>query len=110
MVLNVGGSIYTTQRLTLVKDRSSMLAALFSGRYKLPVDQEGRFFIDRDGKYFEYILSFLRDERSLPPSSLAVKVRRQCEVAFISMICMQLKIPHSMFNAITLLIRMSWQV
>lgn len=36
-------------------------------------DKDGHFFIDRSGKYFEYILDYLRDEHCLPP----VKVLKQ---------------------------------
>lgn len=38
-----------------------MLAVMFSGRHNLTRDQEGRFFIDRDGTHFRHILNFLRD-------------------------------------------------
>lgn len=33
-----------------------MLAAMFSGRYPVPKDQDGYVFIDRDGTHFRYIL------------------------------------------------------
>jgi hypothetical protein len=29
-----------------------MLAVMFSGRHEIVKDENGRFFIDRDGKYF----------------------------------------------------------
>ena len=74
IVLNVGGTIYTTTKATLHRDRSSMLAALFSGRYKIPIDPNGRFFIDRDGQNFSFILAYLRGESCHPPAHLAVKV------------------------------------
>uniref|UniRef100_A0A4W3JXF4 Potassium channel tetramerization domain containing 7 n=2 Tax=Callorhinchus milii TaxID=7868 RepID=A0A4W3JXF4_CALMI len=37
-----------------------MLAAMFSGRHRIPKDADGRFFIDRDGASFGDILNFLR--------------------------------------------------
>ena len=52
-----------------------MLAAMFSGRHELDTDSEGRYFIDRDGKYFKYILNFLRDGNQLPSADLALEVR-----------------------------------
>jgi predicted nucleic acid-binding Zn-ribbon protein len=48
VTLNVGGQTYTTSLQTLVKEES-MLAAMFSGRYKLTPDKDGNYFIDRDG-------------------------------------------------------------
>jgi hypothetical protein len=38
-----------------------MLSAMFSGIFKSKKDSNGRFFIDRDGKFFRYILNYLRD-------------------------------------------------
>jgi hypothetical protein len=35
---------------------------MFSGRFELKKDSEGRYFIDRDGRHFVYILNYLRDE------------------------------------------------
>ncbi|KAK3577459.1 hypothetical protein CHS0354_032310 [Potamilus streckersoni] len=59
--LDVGGSIYTTSRLTLTKEADSMLAAMFSGRHEIIEETDGSVFIDRDGKHFRYILNYLRD-------------------------------------------------
>lgn len=50
--LNVGGTHFTTRLSTLRRYEDTMLAAMFSGRHHIPRDAEGRFFIDRDGKYF----------------------------------------------------------
>jgi len=73
--LNVGGYNFVTTLSTLTKDKHSMLAAMFSGRHELDTDSEGRYFIDRDGKYFKYILNFLRDGNQLPSADLALEVR-----------------------------------
>jgi len=65
--LDVGGKLYSTSVSTLTSIPDSMLGAMFSGRYELIKNDEGRIFIDRDGKYFRYILEFLRDgEWDLP--------------------------------------------
>ena len=51
--LNVGGKIYQTTLSTLLKDPNSMLSAMFSGRHELNQDEEdGAYFIDRDGELF----------------------------------------------------------
>lgn len=59
--LNVGGHAYMTSTLTLNKDSDSMLAVMFSGRHSLKLEDDGSYFIDRDGTHFRYLLNFLRD-------------------------------------------------
>lgn len=61
--LNVGGQLYTTSMPTLAKDPHSLLSVLFNGsqRQCVPKDSRGRFFIDRDGILFRYVLDFLRN-------------------------------------------------
>ena len=61
--LNVGGSRYTTTLSTLTKYPDSMLGAMFSGRHALVQQEDGSYFIDRDGETFRYILMYLRDDR-----------------------------------------------
>lgn len=39
--LNVGGNLFTTSLATLKKKPDSMLAAMFSGRFSLPLDAQG---------------------------------------------------------------------
>ena len=59
--LNVGGKIYKTTLDTLRKDPDSMLCAMFSGRFELKADEDdGAYFIDRDGELFRYVLKSLR--------------------------------------------------
>ncbi|XP_044306176.1 BTB/POZ domain-containing protein KCTD14 isoform X2 [Varanus komodoensis] len=67
--LNVGGEIFTTTLSTLKKHPASKLAEmLVGGQSKFQMDSEGRYFIDRPGTYFAYILEFLR----------SAQVPRQC--------------------------------
>ena len=61
ITLNVGGTLYTTTLSTLTKYPDSMLGAMFSGRHDLPQQEDGSYFIDRDGEVFKYILMYLRN-------------------------------------------------
>ncbi|KAL6062240.1 BTB/POZ domain-containing protein kctd14 [Balamuthia mandrillaris] len=60
--LDVGGKTFTTSQSTLTRFPDSLLGKMFSGRHPLDQDEEGRVFLDRDGKLFAYVLDFLRDE------------------------------------------------
>ncbi|XP_054830123.1 BTB/POZ domain-containing protein KCTD14 [Eublepharis macularius] len=62
--LNVGGEMFTTTLSTLKKHPRSKLAEMFaSGQPKPRTDSEGRYFIDRPGTYFKYILEYLRSNQ-----------------------------------------------
>ena len=61
VTLDVGGTKYRTTLSTLTKYPDSMLGAMFSGRHDLPQQEDGSYFIDRDGEPFQYILMYLRD-------------------------------------------------
>ncbi|XP_008330626.1 BTB/POZ domain-containing protein KCTD7 isoform X1 [Cynoglossus semilaevis] len=76
--LNVGGMYFTTRLSTLRRYEDTMLAAMFSGRHYIPRDPEGRYFIDRDGKYFGDILNFLR-EGELPHRNRVRAVHREAQ-------------------------------
>ncbi|XP_048388512.1 BTB/POZ domain-containing protein KCTD21-like isoform X1 [Stegostoma tigrinum] len=60
ITLNVGGMLYTTSLMTLTRYPESMLGSLFIGDLPTSKDQQGNYFIDRDGKMFRHILNFLR--------------------------------------------------
>lgn len=53
-----------------------MLAAMFSGKYSVIRDNEGRFFIDADGDNFSHILNYLR-YGDVPPQRMAEAVYRE---------------------------------
>ena len=64
--LNVGGTVFVTSVATLTQYPDSMLAAMFnpeSERSPAKKDGQGNYFIDRDPKPFEVILSFLRRDK-----------------------------------------------
>eukprot|EP01121_Diplochlamys_sp_Union-15-3_P011335 TRINITY_DN3271_c0_g1_i3.p1 TRINITY_DN3271_c0_g1~~TRINITY_DN3271_c0_g1_i3.p1 ORF type:complete len:305 (-),score=37.13 TRINITY_DN3271_c0_g1_i3:27-941(-) len=69
--LNVGGQKFVTSRETLLKEES-MISAMFSGRYKVECEEDGYYFIDRDGTHFRYILNFLRDGTIVKPNDLFI--------------------------------------
>eukprot|EP01129_Flabellula_baltica_P014408 TRINITY_DN6886_c0_g1_i1.p1 TRINITY_DN6886_c0_g1~~TRINITY_DN6886_c0_g1_i1.p1 ORF type:complete len:428 (-),score=56.21 TRINITY_DN6886_c0_g1_i1:49-1332(-) len=58
--LNVGGYKCVTSLTTIMSQSDTMLASMFSGRFNVPKDSEGNYFIDRDGTIFELVLLYLR--------------------------------------------------
>ena len=68
--LRVGEHLYHTSVTTMRRESDSMLAAMFSGKFKLSTDSDGCYFVDRDGKLFGIILSWLRMAR-VPSRSLS---------------------------------------
>ncbi|XP_054857151.1 BTB/POZ domain-containing adapter for CUL3-mediated RhoA degradation protein 2 [Eublepharis macularius] len=71
--LNVGGSLYYTTVQVLTR-HDTMLKAMFSGRMEVLSDKEGWILIDRCGKHFGTILSYLRDNVvALPPNRQEIK-------------------------------------
>jgi hypothetical protein len=68
VTLNIGGVMYTTTRSTLTKYPDSMLGAMFGGQFvPTACDNQGNYFIDRDGYMFRHILNFLRTVRLCLP-------------------------------------------
>jgi len=57
IVLNVGGTIYSTTLQTLISNPNTLFSSLLR---TLPRDRDGNIFIDRDHLYFRYILDSLR--------------------------------------------------
>jgi len=58
--LNVGGQRFETTQSTLIK-YPSMFQSMFSGRFNNPQEEDGYYFIDRDGTHFRLILNFMID-------------------------------------------------
>ncbi|XP_066271777.1 BTB/POZ domain-containing protein KCTD21-like [Branchiostoma lanceolatum] len=70
--LNVGGHFYTTARSTLTRYPDSMLGAMFGEDFEFDTmqsvqDDQGRYFIDRNGRLFEHVLNFLRTHQLVLP-------------------------------------------
>jgi len=82
--LNVGGVVYTTSRRTLVQEEDSILAKWFNGSddKSLVRDGQGRYFVDRDGALFRYILDYLRCGQLVLPETFRERGRLRQEVDF----------------------------
>ncbi|XP_041502059.1 BTB/POZ domain-containing protein KCTD12-like [Microtus oregoni] len=67
--LNVGGQVYITRYPTLISIPGSRLWEMFSVKNpcSLIQDNKGRFFIDRDGFLFRYVLDYMRDLQVVLP-------------------------------------------
>lgn len=74
--LDVGGMLFKTSVSTLCVERDSVLAAMFSGSgFDVSVNDEGAYFIDRDGTHFRHILNYLRG--CFDPATLPDGARRE---------------------------------
>ncbi|XP_067116386.1 BTB/POZ domain-containing protein KCTD12-like [Osmerus mordax] len=82
--LNVGGQLYVTRHATLTAVPNSLLWTLFTQRLPkdLPTDSKGRYFLDRDGILFRYILEYLRDLNLVLPEFFKERGRLQKEADF----------------------------
>lgn len=84
--LNVGGVFYTTTLQTLTKDGDSRLAAMFLHKTEpIRKDSKGRYFLDRDGVLFRYVLDFLRDRALILPEGFRERERLQKEAAYFNL-------------------------
>ena len=85
--LNVGGQVYVTRHKTLVAVPDSLLWNMFSqtSPQELARDSKGRFFLDRDGFLFRYILDYLRDLNLVLPDYFPEKSRLQREADFFQL-------------------------
>ncbi|XP_051870480.1 BTB/POZ domain-containing protein KCTD16b isoform X1 [Pristis pectinata] len=88
--LNVGGQVYFTRLSTLTSLPNSVLGRMFghkrnSGSPELARDNRGRFFIDRDGFLFRYILDYLRDRSVVLPDLFPEKMRLRREAEFFQL-------------------------
>jgi hypothetical protein len=81
--LNVGGKKFYTSKSTITS-QDTMLSAMFSERWNR--DKDGYVFIDRNGKYFDEILNFLRDGKiSRPKTSEELEnIKREADFYCIS--------------------------
>ncbi|XP_039452734.1 BTB/POZ domain-containing protein KCTD8-like [Culex pipiens pallens] len=82
--LNVGGSPYATSLETLRSEEGSWLSEVFGGSPDDAArDSQGRFFIDRDGELFRYVLEYLREPAKFKmPVDFPQRVRLRKEAEF----------------------------
>ncbi|XP_029107232.1 BTB/POZ domain-containing protein KCTD16-like [Scleropages formosus] len=84
--LNVGGQVYYTRHATLVSSPNSLLGKIFSSKKDhckdLARDPKGRFFIDRDGFLFRYVLDYLRDKQVVLPDHFPERGRLKREAEY----------------------------
>ncbi|XP_069505038.1 BTB/POZ domain-containing protein KCTD12-like isoform X2 [Ambystoma mexicanum] len=82
--LNVGGQVYITRYHTLLSIPGSLLFEMFSlkNARALARDSKGRFFVDRDGFLFRYILDYMRDQQLVLPDHFPERSRLQREAEY----------------------------
>nr|XP_020639144.1 BTB/POZ domain-containing protein KCTD12 [Pogona vitticeps] len=85
--LNVGGQVYVTRRGTRLSVPGSLLWRMFSQQEasELPRDSKGRFFLDRDGFLFRYVLDYLRDQELVLPERFPERSRLQKEAEYFQL-------------------------
>lgn len=85
--LNVGGQVYITRHSTLVSVPGSLLWEMFTQKdtHSLARDSKGRFFVDRDGFLFRYILDYMRDQLLVLPEHFPERGRLQREAEYFQL-------------------------
>lgn len=85
--LNVGGQVYITRYPTLISIPGSLLWEMFSQNNVrlLARDSKGRYFLDRDGFLFRYILDYLRDQQLVLPEHFPERSRLQREAEYFKL-------------------------
>ncbi|KAI7796247.1 hypothetical protein IRJ41_019956 [Triplophysa rosa] len=87
--LNVGGQVYYTRHSTLTSNPGALLGKIFSPKNNasndLARDPKGRYFIDRDGFLFRYVLDYLRDKQVVLPDHFPEKGRLRKEAEYFQL-------------------------
>lgn len=83
VLLNVGGRTFATAHQTLVQQDGSLLAELVTEPHSAVASYlEGALFIDRNPKYFELLLDWLRDKNGPLPADVETQEALTREAAF----------------------------
>ena len=93
--LNVGGHYFTTSLSTLLYESGSVLSNMFTGNIRVAKDSRGRYFIDRDGVLFRFVLDYLRNNNLTLPTNFDETERLLVEAEFYRLkgLCKLLKKP-----------------
>ena len=78
--LNVGGHVLATTLATLTRYPDTMLGAMSSGRHALVKDDNGAYFIDRDGTHFREIVNFLRAPEVYSTDAMVDRVKLELKI------------------------------
>ncbi|UJR31351.1 hypothetical protein I4U23_018847 [Adineta vaga] len=89
--LNIGGYCYTTKRSTINDnvDDQSYLSLLIHNQTKTRLNSNDEYFIDRDGKYFRYILNYFREKTLQLPENFTELNQFLSEVNFYGIDCLK---------------------
>lgn len=80
--LNVGGVFYSTSLSTLTSESGSKLDQMFNNQDSILKDSKGKYFIDRDGVLFRYILDYLRNKKLVLPENFQETQRLAMEADY----------------------------
>lgn len=72
--LNVGGKLFLTSSQTLTMYSHTFFSSLLSGRFSSTKDEQGAYFIDRNGEIFGVILDFMRTGEFLVPQNIDIRM------------------------------------
>jgi len=80
VILNVGGTKYTTSLSTLMSS-TSIFSSMFGGRFSMQHSDDGSFWIDRDPILFNHILNYLRTANIFVPDEEHLLRALICELS-----------------------------
>lgn len=87
VTFTVSGQRFTTAKDTLFKEPSSRLALLARGALPCVKDDTGAIFLDRDSKYFQLLLNYLRDGWCSMPTTAQERRELLQEVRWCQVCC-----------------------
>jgi hypothetical protein len=82
VTINCGGCHFSTARETVLREPASKLALQVRGVLPGLRDDAGHVFIDRDPRFFQCILNYLRDGWALLPSCASERRELMQEIRY----------------------------